>query len=57
MDIQYQHPELIMGLMALPFVGLLFWYVLRWKKSVTGKIGEERLVKELTRDHSPSDIF
>lgn len=53
MDIQYQHPELIMGLMALPFVGLLFWYVLQWKSSVTTKIGDERLVKELTRDHSP----
>jgi Ca-activated chloride channel homolog len=53
MDLQYQHPELIMGLMALPFIGLLFWYVLRWKSSVTAKIGDERLVKELTRDHSP----
>lgn len=53
MDIQYQHPELIIGLMALPFVGLLFWYVLRWKNSVTHKIGDERLVKALTRDHSP----
>jgi len=53
MDIQYQHPDLIMGLMALPFVGLLFWYVLKWKSSVTIKIGDERLVKELTRDHSP----
>src|SRR5688500_11110037 len=53
MDIQYQHPELIIGLMALPFVGLLFWYVLQWKNSVTFKIGDERLVKELTRNHSP----
>jgi Ca-activated chloride channel family protein len=53
MDIQFQHPELIMGLMTLPFVGLLFWYVLKWKNSVTSKIGDERLVKELTRDHSP----
>jgi Ca-activated chloride channel homolog len=53
MAIQYQHPELIMGLMALPFVGLLFWYVLKWKSTVTAKIGDERLVKELTRDHSP----
>ena len=53
MNIQYQHPELIMGLMALPFVGLLFWYVLKWKSTVTAKIGDERLVKELTRDHSP----
>jgi Ca-activated chloride channel family protein len=53
MGIQYQHPELIMFLMALPFVGLLFWYVLKWKTAVTTKIGDERLVKELTRDHSP----
>jgi Ca-activated chloride channel homolog len=53
MDIQYQHPELIIGLMALPFIGLLFWYVLKWKTSVTTKIGDERLVKELTSDHSP----
>ena len=53
MGVQYQHPELIIGLMALPFVGLLFWYVLKWKTTVTAKIGDERLVKELTRDHSP----
>lgn len=53
MGIQYQHPELIMFFMALPFVGLLFWYVLKWKSAVTAKIGDERLVKELTRDHSP----
>lgn len=52
MDIQYQHPELIVGLMALPFVALLFWYVLKWKQTVTTKIGEERLVKELTKGHS-----
>ena len=54
MDIQYQHPELIIGLMALPFLGLLFWYVLRWKKNVTTKIGDEKLVKELSANHSPS---
>lgn len=52
MDIQYQHPELIVGLLAIPFLALLFWYVLKWKKTVTGKIGDERLVKELTRHHS-----
>jgi Ca-activated chloride channel family protein len=52
MDIQYQHPELIVGLLALPFLALLFWYVLKWKQSVTNKIGDERLVKELTRHHS-----
>lgn len=53
MNIQYQHPELIVALLALPFVGLLFWYVLRWKSTVTKKIGDERLVKELIKGHSP----
>lgn len=53
MDIQYQHPELIIGLLALPFLALLFWYVLKWKQTVTSKIGDEKLVKELTRHHSP----
>jgi Ca-activated chloride channel family protein len=53
MDIQYQHPEFIAALLALPFVGLLFWYVLKWKTGVTKKIGDEKLVRELIRDHSP----
>lgn len=53
MDIQFQHPEFIIALLALPFVALLFWYVIRWKSNVTQKIGDERLVSELIKDHSP----
>lgn len=54
MDIRYQHPELIIGLLALPFLVVIFWYALVWKKTVTRKIGDERLVKELIKGHSPS---
>ena len=47
MGFQFQHPEFVLGLMVLPLLILLFWYVLRWKKTTTAKIGDERLVKEL----------
>lgn len=53
MGFQYQHPEFILGLMAIPLLVLLFWYVLRWKKSITAKIGDEKLVTELSSNHSP----
>lgn len=52
MNLQFQHPEFILALLAVPFLVLLFWYVLQWKRTVTRKIGDERLVKELTADHS-----
>jgi Ca-activated chloride channel family protein len=54
MNLQFQHPEFILAFLALPFIGLLFWYVLQWKLSVAKKIGDEKLVNELTRDHSPT---
>lgn len=54
MDLQYQHPEFFIVLLTLPFAGLLFWYVLRWKKSASQKIGDEKLVRELTLVHSPT---
>lgn len=53
MNLQFQHPEFILALLALPFSVLLFWYVLQWKQSVTKKIGDPKLVTELTIAHSP----
>jgi Ca-activated chloride channel homolog len=53
MGLQFQHPEFFITLLAIPFVGLLFWYLIRWKKSTTKKIGDPRLVNELTKSHSP----
>lgn len=53
MDLQFQHPGFFIALLAVPFVGLLFWYLLTWKKTIAKKIGDEKLVKELTKSHSP----
>lgn len=53
MDLQFQHPEFFIALIAVPFVGLLFWYLLGWKKATAKKIGDEKLVGELTKSHSP----
>jgi Ca-activated chloride channel family protein len=57
MDIQYQNPEFILALIVLPLVGLLFWYVLQWKKAAAQKIGDEKLVKELTTNYSPTGFL
>jgi Ca-activated chloride channel homolog len=57
MDMQYQHPEFLIALLALPFAVLLFWYVLKWKEAVSKKIGDERLVKELVKAHSPRNFL
>jgi Ca-activated chloride channel family protein len=54
MNLQFQHPEFILAFLALPFIGLLFWYVLQWKLSIAKKIGDEKLVNELTKVHSPT---
>ncbi len=53
MGLQFQHPEFFITLLAIPFVGLLFWYLLRWKKTAIKKIGDPKLVNELTKSHSP----
>lgn len=53
MGIQFQNPQFILALLALPFLAVLFWYVLQWKKTVSRRIGDEKLVRELTIAHSP----
>ncbi|MEO8582811.1 MAG: VWA domain-containing protein [Flavitalea sp.] len=54
MDLQYQHPEFFVALIVIPALVLLFLWVLRWKKASLKKIGDERLVKQLIRDYSPT---
>lgn len=49
----FQYIEYLLGLLLLVPVALLFFYVLRWKRSVRRKIGDEELVKNLSRDYSP----
>ena len=51
--IQFQHIEYLIGLIAIPFLAALYYYTLRWKKKVSKKIGDEALVKALTKNFSP----
>ncbi len=56
MGLQFQHPDFFIAFLAIPLLGVLFWYLLRWKKMVTQRIGDPQLVKELTRSHSPRNF-
>lgn len=51
--IQFQHIEYLLGLSAVPFMMVLYFLVIRWKKKTTKKIGDLALVNQLTRDYSP----
>ncbi len=53
MGLQFQHPDFFIALLVIPFLGLLFWYLLRWKKTTIRRIGDVRLVEKLTQSHSP----
>src|SRR6185436_7529662 len=53
MNFHFEHIEYLLGLIALPLLVLLFWYLLQWKKNVAKKIGDPNLVKQLTRSYSP----
>jgi Ca-activated chloride channel family protein len=57
MDMQYQHPEFFLALIVVPLAALLFWYVMRWKKSTIKKIGDPRLVIELVKGYSPAKFL
>lgn len=39
--------------MALPVLAALYFYVLAWKKRTLKKIGDERLVREMTSNYAP----
>lgn len=57
MDFRFQHIEYLIGLAAIPLVIVLFWWVLRWKKKTTKKIGDEKLVQQLTSSYSPKNFL
>ena len=48
----FQNSEYLLGLAILIPLVLLFFFVLRWKKIVARKIGDEELVKNLTSGYS-----
>ena len=53
MDFRFQHIEYLLPLAAIPLLVSLYLFVLYWKKRTIKKIGDERLVKEMTRNYSP----
>ena len=52
-----QHIEYLLGLAALPFLGLLLYALLRWKKKTTTRIGDPLLVKQLIKNFSSLRFF
>ena len=49
----FQHNEYLFFLAAIPLSVMLFMLVQRWKKKTAKKIGDEKLVSELTTSYSP----
>lgn len=53
MDLSFQHPIVFILLAAIPFLLLLYFFLLRWKKKTVKQIGDPALVKELIKNYSP----
>jgi len=56
LEFRFQHIEYLIGLAALPLIIIVFLWVIRWKRKVIKKIGDERLVKSLIKNYS-SQLF
>ena len=52
--LQFQYKELIYLMAGLAVMGWLFFRLFRWKKNTTRKIGDPKLVNELTEGYSSS---
>ncbi|MBX2932865.1 MAG: VWA domain-containing protein [Ferruginibacter sp.] len=53
MDVSFQHPIVFILLAAIPFLLLLYFFLVQWKKKTIKKIGNPLLVKELIKNYSP----
>jgi len=51
---RFQHIEYLAWLLSIPFILLLFVWVIRWKRKVALKIGDAGLVARLVRNYSPA---
>jgi len=52
-DLQFQHIEFSWGLLLIPLFILLFFTLLRWKQKVSRRMGDKKLVHQLTGNFSP----
>lgn len=50
--LHFQYTQYLLSLTAIPVIIILYFLLMRWKKRAVQKIGEPRLVKELTRTFS-----
>ena len=53
MNFQFQYPEAFWLLLLVPILVLLYGAYVLWRKRTTKKIGDSRLVADLTKNHSP----
>ena len=52
MSWQYQYPQAFWLLAGLVLLLLIYWQYVSWKKKASKRIGDDRLVKTLTKNHS-----
>lgn len=50
--VKFQYEQYLLALAAIPLMAGLYLLALRWKKKTIRKIGDERLVKEMTGNYS-----
>ncbi|MFT3825845.1 MAG: VWA domain-containing protein [Chitinophagaceae bacterium] len=53
MNFRFQHTEYLIALIIIPLLGVLYWYVMRWKKKTAAKIGDAKLVQALISNYVP----
>jgi tetratricopeptide (TPR) repeat protein len=53
----FQHPGYLLALAALPVLGILYLWLLQWKKKAIQKIGDKHLVEQLITGYSPWRFF
>lgn len=51
--IRFEHTIFLSGLLLIPFLVFVFFYLLQWKRATAKKIGDPGLVKELVKSYSP----
>jgi tetratricopeptide (TPR) repeat protein len=54
---QFEHIEYLLALAAVPLLILLYLFAIKQKKKTIKKIGDEALVKQLTKNYSPKKFL
>jgi Ca-activated chloride channel family protein len=54
---QFQHIEYLAGLIAVPVMVALYFFVINWKRKTVKKIGDPALVNQLISQYSPTKFL